>query len=540
MQANRTQRPTRAAIYTRVSTTRQAEEGFSLDEQERRALAHIQRTEGWQHVGTYREEGVSGAKATRPELDRLLAGLDEIDALVVPSLDRLGRSTRHLLELYEQLEDAGVVSVSLRESLDTSTPVGRLIRTVLSAVAEFERDIGRERTSDGIAGRASTEGKPWGAPALGYRQGADGHWEVEPAEAAIVRRVFAMVMERGLTYSGAARALNAESVPTRRGSRWTPAVIRRLLTSRHVLGEYQHGGNWHDGQHDAIIKQDTWEAAQALAEHSRKYAPKGGSGRLPANHVFVRGALRCQLCGEAMLPRSGPPETYVCRRHKSDKTACPTPVIPRAAVEVAALRLFEKTALDVEATRQLVADQLASKAADAKTLIEQAERQVAERRAALARFDRDYATGDLGAASYERLSGQYTDELAAAEAEAERLREQAKRNAAAMASLDDEGEALRRITNLRKAVARHLMDAAARPDVGALRAAMSQVFECVSVLNDDGKLYVIPWLRRDVYEGSISAPLGKLEEALEALPIRRVPIPFEVGENQETTRGVPE
>ena len=154
----------RAAIYIRVSTARQAEEGFSLDEQERRALAHIERA-GWEHAGTYREEGVSGAKQHRPQLDRLLADLPNLGAVVVPSLDRLGRSTRHLLEPYERLEAADVVLVSLRESLDTSTSVGRLIRTVLSAVAEFERNIGRERTSAGIAGRAREEAKPWGVPA---------------------------------------------------------------------------------------------------------------------------------------------------------------------------------------------------------------------------------------------------------------------------------------------------------------------------------------------------------------------------------------
>jgi len=131
-------RPTRAAIYTRVSTDRQAEEGFSLDEQQRRGLAHIDRL-GWQHAGTYREEGVSGAERHRPQLDRLLGSLDDVDAVIVPSLDRLGRSTRNLLELYDLFEDRGVALVSLRDNVDTSTPMGRMMRTVLSAVAEFER-----------------------------------------------------------------------------------------------------------------------------------------------------------------------------------------------------------------------------------------------------------------------------------------------------------------------------------------------------------------------------------------------------------------
>src|SRR5829696_6598492 len=123
----------RAAIYIRVSTARQAEEGFSLDEQERRAIAHIERA-GWEHAGTYREEGVSGAKRDRPALGRMLADLADFDAIVVPSLDRLGRSTKDLLGLYDQFESTGVALVSLRENLDTTTPVGRLLRTILSAV----------------------------------------------------------------------------------------------------------------------------------------------------------------------------------------------------------------------------------------------------------------------------------------------------------------------------------------------------------------------------------------------------------------------
>ncbi len=124
----------RAAIYTRVSTEDQAREGYSIDEQERRCRDFVDR-EGWTYVETFREEGKSGTLKHRPALDRLVASLDEVDVVVINSLDRLGRSTKHLLELYDRFERANVGLVFLRERLDTTTPVGRLLRTVLSAIA---------------------------------------------------------------------------------------------------------------------------------------------------------------------------------------------------------------------------------------------------------------------------------------------------------------------------------------------------------------------------------------------------------------------
>jgi site-specific DNA recombinase len=355
--------PTRAAVYTRVSTGRQAEEGYSLDEQERRALEHIER-QGWTPAGCFREEGVSGAKARRPELDRLLAGLDAIDVIVVSSLDRLGRSTVHLLALYDQLERAGVRLVSLREAIDTSTPVGRLLRTVLAAVAEFERDLGRERTSAGIGGRARETGKPWGTPAYGYRKTVEGHWEPDPVEAPVLQRIFAMRTELGMAKAAIARQLNRDGVPTRKGARWSATVVSKVLSGREGLGEFRHGGEWHQGRHAALIDEQQWTAAQAIDERGRMYAP-GAGGRLPKAHLFVRGMLRCS-CGEAMLPRSARDQAdhYVCRTHKLDAAACPVPPVRRDVIDAAALRMFEEVALDVEATRLHLTGQLDARAAE--------------------------------------------------------------------------------------------------------------------------------------------------------------------------------
>lgn len=107
----------------------------------------------------------SGKTESRPGLDALLEQLRPGDTLVVWRLDRLGRSLRHLIDVAADLDDRGVALVSLRESLDTSTPGGRLIFHVFGALAEFERDLIRERTQAGLAA-ARARGKVGGRPTV--------------------------------------------------------------------------------------------------------------------------------------------------------------------------------------------------------------------------------------------------------------------------------------------------------------------------------------------------------------------------------------
>jgi len=99
----------------------------------------------------FTDHGVSGAKASRPEWDRCLAQLRRGDTLVAVRLDRIGRSVRNLLEVSAELERRGVDLVLTEQGIDTSTPMGRMLFTILGAVAEFERELIKERTRDGLA-----------------------------------------------------------------------------------------------------------------------------------------------------------------------------------------------------------------------------------------------------------------------------------------------------------------------------------------------------------------------------------------------------
>jgi DNA invertase Pin-like site-specific DNA recombinase len=141
----------RTALYARVSTS---DKGQDPQMQLRELREHCQRR-GWEIVGEYVDVGVSGSKDSRPELNKLVADAHrrKLDAILVWKLDRFGRSLKHLVNSLAEFESLGIAFISLKESLDLTTPAGRLMFGIISAMAEFERDLIRERVRSGIANR---------------------------------------------------------------------------------------------------------------------------------------------------------------------------------------------------------------------------------------------------------------------------------------------------------------------------------------------------------------------------------------------------
>jgi DNA invertase Pin-like site-specific DNA recombinase len=151
----------RVALYARVSTKNNGQ----TPETQLVALREYARNRGFDIAGEYVDLGVSGSRDRRPALDRLMkdARARKIDAAIVARFDRFARSTKHLVTALEEFQSLGVEFISLGESIDTSTPVGKMIFTVLGAVAELERSLIRERVVMGLD-RARKEGKPVGRP----------------------------------------------------------------------------------------------------------------------------------------------------------------------------------------------------------------------------------------------------------------------------------------------------------------------------------------------------------------------------------------
>src|SRR6202795_4902828 len=156
-------RTMKVAIYARVSTANNGQDPTM----QTRELREYAKRRGWTVAGEYVDIGISGTKERRPELDRLMADAHRrrFDAVIVWKFDRFARSVSHLLRALETFNALGIAFVSLSESLDTSTPAGKMIFTVLGAVAELERSLIGERVRAGLR-NARAKGKQLGRPRI--------------------------------------------------------------------------------------------------------------------------------------------------------------------------------------------------------------------------------------------------------------------------------------------------------------------------------------------------------------------------------------
>ena len=204
----------KAAMYARVSTAEQTVENQRLE------LNRYCEARGWTAT-EYLDEGVSGAKESRPALDRLLkdARRRRFDVVLCWSLDRLGRSLKHLVGLLDDLHSLGVGVVTLKEGLDWTTPSGRLQAQLLAIIAEFERERIRERVKLGMA-RAKAQGKPVGRPRRAVTEAdlaAAAHLPVRQAALALgVSKSFVAKwrLSTRLVETGAAIERNSSEIPT--------------------------------------------------------------------------------------------------------------------------------------------------------------------------------------------------------------------------------------------------------------------------------------------------------------------------------------
>ncbi|NNJ10559.1 recombinase family protein [Chloroflexales bacterium ZM16-3] len=234
--------PVRPALYLRVSTDEQAGsgEGMAVQRQQGMGMAMMK---GWTEPRIYEDAGVSGTLGPkqRPGLAQLLADVKAgaISVVIVASLDRLGRSTRIILDLVDHLTEGGAELVSCRESLDTTTPAGKFVLTLFAALAQLDRDQIVKRTTDGRDSRGRRDGEKGGNVPLGYKR-VDGTLLVDVANAAVVRRVF--TLRPMFSLNSIAGTLNAEGVPTPHGGKaWYASTVRQILLNETIYRGSRRG-----------------------------------------------------------------------------------------------------------------------------------------------------------------------------------------------------------------------------------------------------------------------------------------------------------
>jgi len=310
-------------IWVRVSTDMQVE-SESPEHHERRGKSYAE-AKGWDVIEVYRLEAVSGKSVIdQPETKRMLADVKsgKITGLIFSKLARLARNTKELLDFAEIFKQYNADLISLAESIDTSTPAGRLFYTMIAAMATWEREEIAERVAASVPIRANM-GKPLSAStSLGYRW-VNKEFVVDEAEAPI-RKLIYEIFAKTKRKKATARQLNEMGYRTRSGSLFTHGTIARLLrdsTAKGVrLANYTSGNKdklgsrlkpeseWVYKPCPAIVSEELWNECNAIMDSQLSKLKKPG----PKSVHLLSGFLHCS-CGSKM---------YVYHRDKSPTFRC--------------------------------------------------------------------------------------------------------------------------------------------------------------------------------------------------------------------------
>lgn len=316
---------TNCYLYTRVSTAMQVD-GYSLDAQRDKLVKYAEFQE-MNIVGEYTDEGKSGKSIEgRPEFQRMLAdieaGTDRVSYVLVFKLSRFGRNAADVLSSLQRMQDYGVNLICVEDGIDSSKDSGKLMISVLSAVAEIERENILVQTMEGRRQKAR-EGK-WngGFAPYGYKL-VDGYLEIAEDEAEIIRLIFEKYVTTSMGLGGVAKDLNSHGYHKKMRDNgkldvFTSSFIKRVLDNPVYCGKLAYGrrksekvngtrNQYHmvpqadypvyEGVHEAIISEETWLAARAKRQQTGKKTEKVYS--LDHSHL-LSGVLKCPVCGGCM------------------------------------------------------------------------------------------------------------------------------------------------------------------------------------------------------------------------------------------------
>lgn len=262
----------RVALYLRASTIKQSEEGYSLDYQRDKLIGYAD-VKDWTVVDEYEDAGESGRTTKRPAFNRMVEDAKKkmFDAVLVYKLDRFSRSLQDLLNVINILQNHDVAVWSVTQSYDDSTPEGRLMRNMLGSFAQFESEMIGARVKDGMARRAR-EGDWNTSPPYGFQM--NGGLEIILHEKEIIVGIYKRYLE-GRTMQQIAESLNENNVHTKRGGKWNPNTVRRILTNPIYTGKMRYGNELIKTRYPTIIAIEEFQEIQHIrSERCRKIPRK--------------------------------------------------------------------------------------------------------------------------------------------------------------------------------------------------------------------------------------------------------------------------
>lgn len=283
------------ALYCRVSTQEQANEGYSIGEQQER-LKNYCAAMNWKKSKIYVDGGYSGGSMNRPALQNMISDIKKglIEKVVVYKLDRLSRSQKDCLVMIEDIFLANNVDfISMSENFDTSTPLGRAMIGILSVFAQLEREQIKERMIIGIEARAK-EGKWCGSRSpVGYDY-KDGALVINEFEAMQIREMFEMALDNYSPYK-IVEEFKKRGYKTKYGD-WKEYRVRVVLRNKVYCGEVLYSGEYYPGIHEPIISKELFENVQKV--RNKRYEEFTYLNRNPGKaSTYLGGFLICGNCG---------------------------------------------------------------------------------------------------------------------------------------------------------------------------------------------------------------------------------------------------
>lgn len=295
----------KVAIYTRVSTMNQAEEGYSIDGQID-SLEKYCEAMGWDVYNKYIDAGFSGGSLKRPEMTNLINDVKKglFDTVLVYKLDRLSRNVRDTLYLIKDVFNINKIDfVSIQENIDTSSAMGTLFLTLLSAIAEFEREQIKERMQLGKLGRAkSGKSMQWAKTSFGYDYIKEtGTLSVNPYQALIVRKMFEWYLS-GMSVTKLRDTLNEQYGQDKE---WSYRTVRVILSNPVYCGYNQFKGQIFPGTHEPIISEEDFNKAQEEIKARQRTAAERFNPRPFQAKYMLSGIAQCGYCSAPLAIKLG-------------------------------------------------------------------------------------------------------------------------------------------------------------------------------------------------------------------------------------------